>query len=69
MHAIRAGSRLDSRRYSIDGSQDGVKRTCDGQFVGTAARSPHKMGTIAAETAHRVPKGETVAKVIHVDSL
>jgi ribose transport system substrate-binding protein len=68
-NAIKAANRLDIKLYSIDGSQEGIKRTCDGQFVGTSAQFPNKMGTIAAETAYKVLAGETVEKDIAVDSL
>lgn len=68
-NAIKAANRTDIKLYSIDGSQEGIKRTCDGQFVGTSAQFPYKMGTIAAETVYKVLKGEKVEKVIEVDSL
>lgn len=68
-NAIKAANRLDIKLYSIDGSQEGVKRTCEGQFVGTSAQFPFKMGQMAAETVYKVLNGEQVDKLMEVDSL
>lgn len=66
-NAIKAGNRLDINLYSIDGSQEGVKRSCNGQFVGTSAQFPVKMGKMAADIAYKVLKGEKV-ELVEVDS-
>lgn len=68
-NAIKAADRTDIKLYSIDGSQEGVKRSCSGEFVGTSAQFPYKMGTIAADTVYKVLKGEKVEHDIAIDSL
>jgi ribose transport system substrate-binding protein len=68
-NAIKAANRTDIKLYSIDGSQEGIKRSCEGEFVGTSAQFPYKMGTIAAETVYKVLKGEKVEHDIAIDSL
>lgn len=69
MAAIEAANRTDIKLYSIDGSQDGIKLTCEGKFVGTSAQFPVKMGEIAAQTVYKILNGEAVEPVIEVDSL
>lgn len=69
LNALRAADRTEVKLYCIDGSQEGIKRTCKGQFVGTSAQFPFRMGQIAAKTVYKVLKGETVEHLIEVDSL
>ncbi len=38
--AIEAAGRTDIKLYSIDGSADGIKLTCEGKFQGTSAQFP-----------------------------
>ena len=69
MSAIEAAGRTDIKLYSIDGSAEGIKLTCEGRFQGTSAQFPVTMGNIAAETAYKYLAGEQVEANIAVDSL
>lgn len=69
MSAIEAAGRTDIKLYSIDGSAEGIKLTCEGRFQGTSAQFPVTMGNIAAETAYKYLAGEKVEPDIAVDSL
>lgn len=69
MSALEAAGRTDIKLYSIDGSADGVRLTCEGRFQGTSAQFPVTMGNIAAETAYKYLAGEQVEADIPVDSL
>jgi ribose transport system substrate-binding protein len=69
MSAIEAAGRTDIKLYSIDGSADGIRLTCEGRFQGTSAQFPVTMGNIAAQTAYDYLAGEEVEHDIAVDSL
>lgn len=70
LSAIQAAGREgDIDIYSIDGSQEGLELVKEGQFVGTSAQFPEKMGVTAAETLYKMLDGEEVEKVIRVESV
>jgi len=52
--------------YGIDGSDDAIKMIENGKLAATAAQFPVKIGNIAAETAYKKLRGESVENYIKV---
>lgn len=51
----------------FDGTADAVTAVNNGEMAATIAQQPDLMGSLAAETASKIMKGETVAKQIPVE--
>lgn len=51
----------------FDGTADAVTAVNNGEMAATIAQQPDLMGNLAAETASKIMKGETVAKQIPVE--
>lgn len=65
LQVLQENGRDDVKVAGVDGLMEAVKAIADGgQYVATALNDPIGMGTLAAQTAIKVHKGETVPEYV-----